>query len=149
MLGKRMSAMGVPAVSDPQADSGMRRETFVVEGHSFEHVMMAQKAHIPDATTRACARASPDTSARKEAFLSAWHSCRKVRPALRQSGVSWHNVNAWRRWDKDFRRRYDETRDDLACLRAVDRTVRSEMNLTRRQFRLVARVRTIPNRVIN
>ncbi len=68
------------------------------------------------------ARACPLVQqAMKQGFLSKYAKCRRVRRACQLSGVTWHHVNAWLRWDTTFRRRF----------RATQRRVRRELPVLR------------------
>ena len=78
---------------------------------------------------------TPDERAERQlAFLARWLKCRHIGPALREAGIRWQHVQSWRRWDPDFRKRYDETQEKIADTRRTLRMVRKAHGWTRRQL---------------
>lgn len=64
---------------------------------------------------RARARALQDE------FIEAWGNNQSVRKAMERTGVSWHRLQAWRRWDANFRAIYDSMRSLMDIVRHEDR----------------------------
>jgi hypothetical protein len=54
-------------------------------------------------------------------FIDAWGSNQSIRKAMEQTGVSWHRLQAWRRWDANFRAMYDSMRTLMDIIRHEDR----------------------------
>lgn len=68
-------------------------------------------------TRRARARAWQRQADR---FIDCWGASQSVPEALRASGTSWHQLQAWRRWSRDFCAQYE------AMARMVENVRREE-----------------------
>lgn len=73
---------------------------------------MKHPAHKPQ---RARARALQD------AFFDAWGNNQSIRKAMEQTGISWHRIQAWRRWDANFRADYDSMKSLMDTIRDEER----------------------------
>jgi|GEM_PF-3829715 len=65
---------------------------------------------------RARARARED----QDRFLNCWYELRNLKLALLSSGVKWNQIQAWRRWDADFLRAFEMTREVVETIRVEE-----------------------------
>lgn len=70
---------------------------------------------------------------RQKTFLARWLKCRHLGPALLEAGILWQHVQSWRRWDHEFRKQYDETREKIQDARLALCAARKVIHLTRRE----------------
>lgn len=60
----------------------------------------------------------------QEALINAWILRMSLRKAMSTTGISWHQIQAWRRWDRDFRDVFDGTKELVEIVRKEDREIR-------------------------
>ena len=53
-------------------------------------------------------------------FLNTWVQTMSLRKAMSISGVSWHQIQAWRRWNREFRFLYDSAKEFSETIRKED-----------------------------
>ena len=53
-------------------------------------------------------------------FIDKWFEIGHLKEAMLASGVSWQQIQAWRRWDRTFRGMYENTKEVLTDIRQFD-----------------------------
>lgn len=56
----------------------------------------------------------------QDRFLNCWVECRSFKEALWLSGVTWHHIQAWRRWHPSFRKTMESVGSIVRFIRKED-----------------------------